>query len=61
MPAKISLIDLYAGENLPQGKKSLTLRFEFSAKEKTLTDKEVSTYIDGIFKVLQNSFQASLR
>lgn len=61
VPAKISLIDLYAGENLPQGKKSLTLRFEFSAKEKTLTDKEVSTYIDGIFKILQNSFQASLR
>ena len=60
-PAKISLIDLYAGQNLPQGKKSLTLRFEFFATEKTLTDKEVTAYIDGIFKILQNSFGASLR
>ena len=61
VPAKINLIDLYAGQNLPQGKKSLTLRFEFAAQGKTLTDKEVSTYIDGIFDVLQKTFGAALR
>jgi len=61
VPAKINLIDLYAGQNLPQGKKSLTLRFEFAAQGKTLTDKEVSTYIDGIFNTLQKTFGAALR
>ena len=61
VPAKISLIDLYQGPNLPQGKKSLTLRFEFTAKEKTLTDKEVSNFIEGIFKTLQAKFGAALR
>ena len=60
-PAKINLIDLYEGKNLPEGKKSLTLRFEFAAQGKTLTDKEVNAYIDGIFKILQNSFGATLR
>ena len=61
MQAKINLIDLYAGQNLPQGKKSLTLRFEFAAQGKTLTDKEVSNYIDGIFGTLQKTFGAALR
>ncbi len=60
-PAKINLIDLYEGQNLPQGKKSLTLRFEFAAQGKTLTDKEVSGYIEGIFATLQSTFGATLR
>lgn len=60
-PAKINLIDLYEGKNLPEGKKSLTLRFEFAAQGKTLTDKEVSGYIDNIFKTLQTTFGATLR
>ena len=61
IPAKINLIDLYEGKNLPQNKKSLTLRFEFTAQGKTLTDKEVNVFIENIFKILQTSFEATLR
>lgn len=56
-----SLIDLYQGKNMPEGKKSITLRFEFSSKEKTLTDKEINASTDEILKALTENLQASLR
>ena len=58
---KHSLIDLYQGANMPQGKKSITLRFEFSHPQKTLTDKEVAQAADNILNALKNSFNAVLR
>jgi phenylalanyl-tRNA synthetase beta chain len=59
--AKYHLIDLYQGENLAQGKKSMTLHFEFAAKEKTLTDKEVNTAIENILNILKEQLGAELR
>ena len=56
-----ALIDLYQGKNLPEGKKSITLRFEFSSKEKTLTDKEINAQVDAILDVLKNQLDAQLR
>jgi phenylalanyl-tRNA synthetase beta chain len=37
------VFDLYAGEQLGEGRKSLALRLEFRAGDRTLTDEEVAT------------------
>ncbi|MDR0953691.1 MAG: phenylalanine--tRNA ligase subunit beta [Elusimicrobiota bacterium] len=58
---KFALIDLYQGKNLPEGKKSITLRFEFSSNEKTLTDKEINLAIETILKTLTQKLNATLR
>jgi phenylalanyl-tRNA synthetase beta chain len=36
------VFDLYEGEQLGEGRKSLALRLEFRAADRTLTDEEVS-------------------
>ena len=59
--AKYHLIDLYQGQNLAEGKKSMTLHFEFTAKEKTLTDKEVNLAMENILNILKEQLGAELR
>ncbi len=61
LEVKYNLIDLYQGENLAEGKKSMTLHFEFTAKEKTLTDKEVNTAVENILNKLKEQLGAELR
>ncbi|HEX3734815.1 MAG TPA: phenylalanine--tRNA ligase subunit beta, partial [Solirubrobacterales bacterium] len=42
------VFDLYAGEQLGEGRKSLALRLEFRAPDRTLTDEEVGAMRDSI-------------
>ena len=42
------VFDLYAGEQLGEGRKSLALRLEFRAADRTLTDEEVAALRDSI-------------
>lgn len=56
-----NLTDLYQGANLPEGKKSITLSFEFISQEKTLTDKEVNQAVDTILEALKTKLGAQLR
>ena len=56
-----NLTDLYQGDNLPEGKKSITLSFDFISKEKTLTDAEVNKSVDNILEALKNKLGAQLR
>jgi phenylalanyl-tRNA synthetase beta chain len=42
------VFDLYAGEQLGEGRKSLALRLEFRAPDRTLTDEEVAALRDSI-------------
>jgi phenylalanyl-tRNA synthetase beta chain len=42
------VFDLYQGEQLGEGRKSLALRLEFRADDRTLTDEEVAALRDGI-------------
>ena len=37
-----SVFDVYEGEQVPEGKRSLALRLEFRAPDRTLTDAEVA-------------------
>ena len=61
LEVKYHLIDLYQGDNLAKNKKSLTLHFEFTAKEKTLTDKEVNIKMENILTLLKEQLGAELR
>jgi phenylalanyl-tRNA synthetase beta chain len=40
--ASLRVFDLYRGEQVGEGKKSLALRLEFRAPDRTLTDEEVA-------------------
>ena len=42
------VFDLYEGEQLGEGRKSLALRLEFRAPDRTLTDEEVGGLRDSI-------------
>lgn len=59
--AKYHLIDLYQGANLPAGKKSITLSFDFLSKEKTLTDAEANKAVEDILSKLKAELGAELR
>ncbi len=54
------VFDLYAGEQLGEGRKSLALRLEFRAEDRTLTDEEVAAKRESIAAGL-NEIGGSLR
>jgi phenylalanyl-tRNA synthetase beta chain len=57
----VSLVDVYEGANLPAGKRSLTLRVEYRADDRTLRDAEVDEMQRGIVATLALKFGAQLR
>lgn len=50
----VGIFDIYAGKGLPEGTKSLGLRFSYRASNKTLTDIEVNSIHD---KIVSNTVQ----
>ena len=55
------LIDLYQGEHLPEGKKSVTFSLAFSHPEHTLKDKEIDEAFNRIVEQLRTQTGAELR
>ena len=55
------LVDVYEGENLPAGKRSLTLRLEYRSDERTLRDEEVDEKHALIVSALEEKFDAKVR
>ncbi|MDQ3821365.1 MAG: hypothetical protein M3362_27305, partial [Acidobacteriota bacterium] len=55
------LVDVYEGANLPEGKRSVTLRVEYRAKERTLRDEEVDEMHARLVHALEERFGAQLR
>ncbi|OAG28149.1 phenylalanine--tRNA ligase subunit beta [Thermodesulfatator autotrophicus] len=58
---KVSVIDVYKGKGIPEGKKSLTLRFVYRASSRTLTDEEVNEIQEKVTQDILKQFQATLR
>jgi phenylalanyl-tRNA synthetase beta chain len=56
-----SLFDVYRGEPIPAGKKSLTYSLIYQSQERTLTDTEANTLEDAILRALNEKFGAILR
>lgn len=57
----ILLFDVYSGDQVASGFKSMAFRMTFQSKERTLTETDVSTVMDGIIAALEQKLQASLR
>jgi phenylalanyl-tRNA synthetase beta chain len=57
----VEVFDLYRGEQLPEGKKSLALRLAFQAADRTLTDDEVASLRERIRDSLDREVGGSLR
>jgi phenylalanyl-tRNA synthetase beta chain len=58
---EVSLFDVYRGEQLGEGKKSLAYSLVYQHPEKTLTDKEVAAIRQSIVKRLEKELDAQLR
>ena len=58
---EVRLFDLYRGEQLGEGKKSLAYSLVYQHPEKTLTDKEVLAIRNKIVKRLEKELGAQLR
>ncbi len=57
----VELFDVYQGENLPAGKKSLAFTLELLSREKTLTESEIESEVQHIVYRVKVEFGAELR
>ena len=58
---KVELFDIYIGDQIPDGKKSVAFSITYRSFERTLKDEEVSKVHDEIIKTLETTFNAKLR
>ena len=58
---EVKVFDIYRGENLPEGKKSIAFRIVMQHTERTLTDAEADEACDSLVEVLRERFSATLR
>jgi phenylalanyl-tRNA synthetase beta chain len=56
-----TLFDVYTGEPIPSGKKSLTYSLVYQSQERTLKDAEANTLQEKIIRALNEEFGAVLR
>lgn len=57
----VTLFDVYTGEHVAVGKKSLAFNLKFQSKDKTLTDEEADAGFQGILQAVEKRFGAELR
>ncbi|MFA5180209.1 MAG: phenylalanine--tRNA ligase subunit beta [Syntrophales bacterium] len=57
----VAIFDVYTGENLPEGMKSLGLRFAYRSTEKTLTEEEINVAHNRIVKTMVEATGAKIR
>ncbi|HLR33940.1 MAG TPA: phenylalanine--tRNA ligase subunit beta [Tissierellales bacterium] len=58
---EIKLFDIYEGEQVPEGMKSIAYSIVYRSYERTLKDDEISKLHSNIIKKLEESFNAELR
>jgi phenylalanyl-tRNA synthetase beta chain len=57
----VALVDVYEGANVPEGRRSLTLRVEYRSDDRTLRDEEVDAMHARVVAALEGEFGAQLR
>jgi len=57
----LNLFDVYQGDNLPEGKRSLALSVTLQDNEKTLEETEINGIMEKLVSTLQSEFDATLR
>jgi phenylalanyl-tRNA synthetase beta chain len=58
---EVGIFDLYQGQNIETGKKSLALGLTFQHPSRTLADSEINPIINNCINALQAKFNAELR
>ena len=58
---RAELFDIYSGDTLAPGTKSLAFHVHFQAADRTLTNEEVSRSLDGLLRTLEREAGATLR
>ena len=58
---QVAIFDVYTGEQVPTGKKSLAYRVTFQSPDHTLTDEEVNQVQQQILSKLSGELGATLR
>ncbi|MBM7597759.1 phenylalanyl-tRNA synthetase beta chain [Virgibacillus halotolerans] len=57
----VKIFDLYQGDNLPEGKKSVAYSLLYQHPEKTLTDEEIEASYQEIIETINKAFNAYVR
>ena len=57
----IELFDIYRGNPIPEGMKSVAFSIIFRSHSRTLRDEEINTILETIIKDLEDTFDAKLR
>lgn len=57
----VQLFDVYSGQNIKSGKKSIALNLTYQSLEKTLSDEEVNTKVDEVLALMHKKFNAIQR
>ena len=57
----VALVDVYEGANVPEGKRSVTLRVEYRADDRTLRDEDADQMHARVVAALEQEFGAQLR
>ncbi len=57
----VSFVDEYKGKQIPEGKKSVTIRVVIGAKDKTLTSDEIEACANSVIKNLTKQLSAEIR
>jgi len=58
---EVEIFDVYQGESIPAGHKSLALTMRYQSGERTLKDEEVNTFNSNILAGIQQEFKAEWR
>ena len=57
----VMVFDVYGGNGLPEGKKSLAFALSLMSEQRTLTDREIDAAVAGVVKHIERTFSAVLR
>ena len=59
--AGVALFDVYEGDKMPEGKKSLAIEVTFQPRERTLTDAEIEAASQKVVAAVAKATGATLR
>ncbi len=57
----VDIFDLYRGEHVPPGQKSIAIRLRYRSQDRTLTDDEVVRFHERVIKLLTSELKATIR
>ena len=57
----VNIFDVFEGENLPDGKKSVAINVTIQSDKKTLSDNDLNQICESIIKIVQQKTGGSIR